>query len=285
MNTPYHLMIHSLLTRFHKEDANSLFKFFASEDESELSKTHVPQKPPVLQITEGLSNIHYSWLPPFLAKYPINLKNLIISSLPSSLLAGITKLAKPPIKKIPLSPFARFFFLKYFYQEWLPEDVVAIEFLEENPLNTLLHLTKLQLVSLVDFLGIQDLSIDLRKVVDKKTLDILKNLLSAHQKQYLDYCLKRADVPPVKPEPVQYWMQSKEKLALLIHQKGLARLAHALLGQNSHLIWHIIHRLDIGRGKELTKCLDSPTDIPKKLSSQITSEVLDLVKLLNKGKE
>lgn len=284
MSSSYHLLIQSLLTRAHPENAKNFLPYFSVEDESILNSTRASKKLPNLQISEALSNIHYSWIPPALVQYPTNLKNFIVSSLPSSLSEGVMRLIKPPIQKTNLSPFAKKFFLSLFYKDWAPGDLLYTEFLEVNPLNGLLSLSKLQLVSLVDFLGIQDLSIDLRKIVDKKVLDSLKKSLSAHQKQYLDYCLRRADIPVVKAETIHYWMQDMSKLPLLIHQKGLGRLAYALLGQNSHLIWHITHRLDIGRGKELSKLLSSMPSASQKLIAQICSEVLDLMKLLNKGK-
>jgi len=38
-----------------------------------------------------------------------------------------------------------------------------------------------------------------------------------------------------------------------LHRRGIMRLGYALSGQHPDFIWHLSHRLDIGRGRLLKK--------------------------------
>lgn len=63
---------------------------------------------------------------------------------------------------------------------------------------------------------------------------------------------------------------------MLLHHRGLARLAKGLMDEDPSLRWHLCHRLDTGRGEALMKLFagkHDPAMIP-----YFKGEVIHLVK-------
>lgn len=287
MSKLYLLTLQALCQTFEKQAATSLYKLFPKEVEIELlgnPKSYALPKS-LFDVESIFASIHYSWLLSHLEKYPASERTFFFSSLPKILQEGLSQMMQPKLYVIPLSPLAKNFFLQKMTQDWLTsEKSLPKEFIEPTPLKELLNLTKLQLVTLIDYLGIQDLSIDLRKVLDKKVLEEINQKLSAQQKSYLNFCLKKGDLPLIKPEMISFWQKDPTVFANLIQQKGLARCAAGLAHESQDLIWHISHLLDIGRGKELMKQLKEReiAKIPPKLKAQVAEQLLNLAAFLKK---
>jgi hypothetical protein len=53
------------------------------------------------------------------------------------------------------------------------------------------------------------------------------------------------------------WKGDPGQLERLLHRRGLLRLSCALAGQPRDFVWHIVHRLDVGRGHLLGKYFSS----------------------------
>lgn len=265
------LTIKSLLTKNKESDA--FLKFFPKEDEGALKKTpgftEIPRS--VFSPLDILSGIHESHLAPLLAKYPEEVQKLIRSSLPEN---GAKEL-------IPLPPFAKNYFIQLFYSQNFKETVYPKEFLPKNALNELLLLTKAQLVLLIDLLGIEDLAIDLKKVMDRQVLEGIRKELSAYQRQYLSLLLQKTTLVLIQPERISFWQHETRKQ---VQRKGMVRLAAALQGCDAKFLWYILQLLDVKRAGELQEALFAKEKLPAKHREVLASQMALLIKAL-RGKK
>jgi hypothetical protein len=288
MNTLYLLSLKAFIDNSSCKTPEGLYKYFEEDVQKSLKSLQGPLNIPLsfLKSSETLLNVHYSWLKPLFEEMNPQEGSLYFSALPTATQSSLTNLLSNCPKVIELSSFAKKFFLERLFLKFSENTpFLPVEFIPKSPLNTLLSIKKSYLVWLIDILGIQDLSLDLRKVLDKRILDDIFNKLEEHQKKYLKSILNRGDLPLVKSEDLAYWLKGKDILLNQIHQKGLHRLSIALLGQNESLIWHISRLLDTGRGSELIKNLQDTRlkAINPKLKEQITANLLSLLTLFKES--
>ena len=125
--------------------------------------------------------------------------------------------------------------------------------LPSAPLNSLLYLSKKELIALIDDLAMYDLAAELRQIVETKILKKIYSLLSEEQKKLLKMAVAQRETISFPRLGLDRWDRTEESLRYLLHRRGLVRLGAALSGQDPDLIWYLCHRLDIGRGSALFK--------------------------------
>ena len=131
--------------------------------------------------------------------------------------------------------------------------------LPATPLKALSALSKTELIRLIDLLSLHDLAAELRQIVETKILKKIYSLLSEEERKFLKGAMAHKDHFVLMKMGLDRWDGSEETFRTLLHRRGLARLGAALSGQDPNLIWHICHRLDIGRGNALFKyCKKEP---------------------------
>lgn len=289
MNKLYLLSLKSFIEQSAPKDAQSLYKFLREDVQAELKDLKEQVKIPLSFIisSEALANIHYSWFKPLIDSLEPMEASCYISSLPSNIKGPLNTILNTKAQLLELPTLAKKFFLERFFLKFIEKTpFLPQEFLPQRAINDILSLKKTYFVWLIDLLGIQDLSLDLRKVLDKRILEDILSKLDDHQKKYLTSILNRGDLPFIKSEELTYWQKSKEVLLNQIHQKGLLRLSIALKDEDENLVWHISRLLDIGRGSELIKNLQDTRlkAITPKLKEQITSNLLSLLNLFKDSK-
>ena len=131
------------------------------------------------------------------------------------------------------------FFLKKTLLNYLETIVLPIPYLQKSLMTPLLFLSKKQLITLIDYLSLYDLAFELKHIVDKK----------------------------------------EKSLRLLMHKRGVFRFSIALSSQSKELIWHIIHRLDKGRGGMLQKCIKK--EIASHIVDSVQASVIELIESEN----
>jgi hypothetical protein len=288
MNQLYLLSLKAFIENTSSKDGKNLYKFLQEGVSQELNhfKESVGIPLSYMQRDVAIESIHASWYKLQLESYPKDEIAFYLSSLPVTTRNNLLELLKIKPSILKLSTFAKNFFAEKFFLDFTQKNpFLPMEFLPKSPFNDILLLKKNYLITLIDLLGIQDLALDLRKVLDKRILDDISSKLQDHQKKYLFNILRIGDLPVIKSEELAFWQKSKEALSLLITQKGLYRLSLALLEQNENLVWHIARILDISRGMQLIKNLQDKSigSINTKIREQISLNTLNLLNLFKEG--
>jgi hypothetical protein len=277
------VMFKILMNRFHPGVGEAYLKSLPKNEVKEIFRHHVVTDDITLMLTwplDQIKNTHYSWLSPVFQQFPKNLQPYAIASLPDPLSSSLRRALKVSTKHIELSLPAKSFFLKMFLDHWKQQDVLPPQYLPPTPLSPLLELNKVELVELIDFLAIHDLSYAIRYIVDKNTLKAIYQCLSLKKQQFLRICLHQKEKVSAPRLEIEKWDGDAQKLEALLHHRGLFRLGKALAGQHSDFFWHITHTLDSGRGKILSKYF-TVEEIPK-VTPALIQQVLFLLNFLKK---
>ena len=167
MNTTSWIVFRHLIER----DKQSTFSRYLSPSEQEKLQSVPPSKKDPFthfySMKERLQGIHYSWLIPFLEPFAEDDKAMILSSLENPQLEKLKKHFKIKSSPFSLKDTAKSYLTQALY-EWVISDqkeLLPLEFLPQHPLNPLLNLTKSQIQTLVDYLGLHDLAIELKHVI------------------------------------------------------------------------------------------------------------------------
>lgn len=282
MQTTSWEVLSALLHHYHPDDYASMLKYFPAEGAKllEHAKRPIAEKTLALQtLLEAIQQIHYSWFHKPIHEHPKNLIPFLISSLPKEHVSGLEKMQQHSYETCIVPPVFQSFFLKILYKQIGADFVLPVNYLPDTELKILLKLSKIQLTRLIDYLGLYDLGATLQQIVDKRSLENIMSMLSPGQCK----CLKKilhAKLPTTATSLINiHSCRSAPELYLQIHKKGLQRFSKALAGQNSHFIWHICHRLDIGRGEKLLQLMRHKEATTN--TTIITKQVLEVVSLFN----
>jgi hypothetical protein len=161
------------------------------------------------------------------------------------------KLAKRESIQVTLAPVTKNFLLSYFLKSYRDAPELPQELMPKTSLDMLLALTKNELVDLIDLLAMQDLAEEVRHIVDKKLIQAIVLNLTPLQQKYLKTCLHQKSKIPIPSLNAKEAHQDKKAFLILLHKRGLKRLAIATSGLPADFMWHLSHLLDRGRGKIL----------------------------------
>lgn len=259
------VMFRVLLNRYHPINAPVLLKFLPEEDLRTLQPLEIPSDDVTAALESPkalLARIHYSWLLASIQALPAILHGPLLGSLSEAqalqlmpLLGKTSSLHLP----VPAAPLQAFLAEKLFHLV-KPLTLLPLAYLPPSLLKVLAHLEKSQIVKMVDFLGIHDVSESMRYIIDKNLLKKIFACLSVQKRQFLKLCIQQQEKLTATRLDLTGWDGSCEKLDTIMHRRGLLRLGKALCGQHPDLVWYITHILDSGRGQILLKHF-SPTVI------------------------
>src|SRR5262249_37799794 len=143
-----------------------------------------------------------------------------------------------------IAPPIKSFILNMLYSYLKAEKHLPKEYLPESDLSALLKWSKKKLISLIDYLGLYDLAIEIRHIVNPNYLKNIYSCLTPKQQYFLKVCLhqkERLTTPKLGIDPTK---QDCDRLKKLVHRRGLARLGKALAGQHMDAVWYLAHTLD-----------------------------------------
>lgn len=248
-------MINTLLNHFHPGKESYYYKYFSEKLSKKLKQypLSIPFSIASWQLQETIHRMHYSWLEPIFKKKSSFLTSYFLNFLSSAQVGGLTGLLDRKESKLELKAHIEPYFFKLFCEEIEDKEVVPIDFLPKSSLNILVALKKQQLVNLIDLLGLHDLAISMRQVVDRAIIDAIYAQISPLQRQYLRFCLQLQEIPVLPIQPIQQWLSDLENFQRKIHFRGIFRFSIALIDQSYSLKWYISRCLDIGRGKQFLK--------------------------------
>jgi hypothetical protein len=276
------IMLRVLLNRYHPNFPPSLLQALPQQEIDAVNKLEITSKNPaeaILSPAEELKKIHYSWLTSYLEKIPMQILEPTIHSLsPEQAAKFSVQFEIPPLAKPIAQPIKTYLLLKLF-NAVKPPEILPVEFLPQTHLSCLARLSKNQLIELIDYLGIYDLTEEVRHIIEKEKLKKLNVCLDQKQKTFLRICLHQREKVAAPPVNLKQWDGSQATLRKLVHVRGLLRLGKACCGQHPDLMWHISHHLDIGRGKEVIKNFSS-APIPG-VTAALIQQVLSVMDFLN----
>jgi hypothetical protein len=169
-----------------------------------------------------------------------------------------------------------------FLQQWLlrklssgQEDLLPLECLPDSPFNVLLNWKLEELSLLIDRLGLHDLALDMRRVIDTRRLKLIHNALSSDEVRLLHVLRHQKEPVAFSSMGLHQWNGQTETLRQALHQRGLNRLAKALFGQEPSFLWHLSRQFDAGRAALLSR-LCTGIDHPK-AAALLTAQVLECI--------
>lgn len=288
MRSSSRVVLKSFLEHCSPTERSSLVNYLAPIEKQILDKLPKTYGNP-LRDTETpeqlLQQIHPSWLSPFLRTLSEKDIGFFLAALGTPLSSAVRKellyAGEIPVVSQLGKEYLQKTLLGYLTAE--VEDLLPLAFLPESPLNALLDLKNELLNLSLDFLGLHDLCVEVKQIIEKTKLQKINEALTTHQLNYLKILLQ-------SPEPVAFakmglanWNEDPEKLKMLIRQRGANRMAKALYGQDPSLVWHVLHKLDFERAF-LVKKLMSPMDNSRAIQILI-AQILEYITYIGRHHE
>ncbi|NGX42754.1 MAG: hypothetical protein K940chlam7_01041 [Chlamydiae bacterium] len=250
------MMLRLLLNRYHEGTTESVLKGLPEEERRKVLDLPLVSKdvlPALRQPIEAMQHVHYSWLIPQLQSISKRKLRLVISILPEHLATKLCDTLKMTSKPLTLSTPMRSFLRSQLHNAIEFNDVLPVEYLPATEMTRVAKLRKRELVDLIDYLGLYDLAEEIKHIVDRKLLKSLYECLSKKKHIFLRECLHQREKLVTQRLQLEHWDGDCQKLAKLLHHRGMVRLGYALSGQHPDLLWHITHILDTGRGEKLSR--------------------------------
>lgn len=275
------LMLRVLINRFNPGAGNALVKFLPQEEASRIASPDIRSVdiiPLLLRPKHIMDLLHYSWIQPLIEKYPEDMHPIFLGILTPRQVTGLRRIF--PQTAYAVSPLVKNFLQFCLYSRLPDNHPLPIDYLPPSEFAKLLTYTKNEIVDLIDLLGLHDLAVKIRSIVNKQHLDHISSCLTPKQQHFLKICLYRKEplaAPPFDINPADFRC---ETLKNLIHQRGLARFGKALCGEHPDFIWYIAHILDTGRGKVIQEYY-KPDPIPK-VTALLKSQVMNVMNFLKK---
>ncbi|MES2200476.1 MAG: hypothetical protein V4489_09985 [Chlamydiota bacterium] len=231
-----------------KETKESLLSFLPSEQKKEFSSALLCSSDLTLgfnQVRHLLQWTHYSWFAPFLRTLSENEISIFLSAFPEEKAKQLTEcllLSSPPT---PLPPASKAFIQKKIIEALLVENpnLPPIEALPASSLKDLSDLTSENLSLLIDFLGLYDLAIEMRLVIDTVKIKKIKSILSKEEVFFLSLISGRQDPPLFKQAGLSLWNGNTKDLLTLLHKRGMNRLAKVLYPEDPNFVYYIKLRM------------------------------------------
>ena len=265
-------LLHILINRFHPGGAAVLAPYLF-EEEAKVFEAHQTTANDWAEATgfgdKSLQQVHYSHLAPAVLKLDPKWQPYALAALPTSVSIGCQRLlgqtAVEPAPNRFIASVLRQKVQSTFQNESNHKSLSTLELSELA--SKLMSLSKKELVQLVDLFAMQDVAEDIRNIVDKAKLKKVYHELSQAQQDYLKVCLHQVDRLPAPKIGLENWDGDSDKLAKLLHRRGLSRLAKALFDVSADEVWHISCKFDTGRSKALAKY------IPEEQAATVTESL------------
>lgn len=277
------MMIRVLLQRFARSEREAVLKNLPQPTIQSILNQEIHSDNVALllaQPQELIGKVHYSWLHEAFMKIPQALAPFVLTALPKTHADGLSRLSGQAISPVRLAEPVTRFLVNTLYENFEKREILPLEYLPPSPQSNLLNLSKVELSQLFSFLGLYDLADAIRHIVDKKKLTTIYACLGAEQQRFLRNCLHQKEKLVISKLNLDQWDGDKSKLDIMLHKRGIMRFGKAISGEHPDFVWHIVHTLDSGRGKNLLSFYESKRipGVTDALSLQLNS----VINFLNK---
>ena len=272
-------MFSALAQRFHHSPAESLLRFLPEDKQTFDSSNPGLSSVPSLISAKQLLDLHYSWLEPSLSQFEEEQQNLFSGCLTQRQQLGLSKLWNRPLNNKAISNEIQTHLLKKLYEKIEFAPIPPKESIPQNsPYTQLLQLDKNHLVELIDFLGLFDLAVEIKRTVNRTSLKPIYLWLSEKHQTFLRTCLRQSTIITGPRQDIHTWAKSEKEFKRLLHTHGLTRFAIVLSKEHPALLWHLIHTLDKGRGSIINKVMQQTHS--EELISSIHKQFFNLYQFL-----
>lgn len=278
MDTTASLTCLSFLQKCPAEKREALFWYLPISDQKNLSTLALPTE----DLTEGiesldeqLKRIHFSWFAPFLRTLSEMEARLFLSALSQPQVNGLKKILLLTNHPVTTSPLVKGFLQKTLWEKIAEKDLLPWQCLPASALNQLLSLSERQLELSINLLGLHDLSVEMRLIIETAKLKKIQSILSVEQQHYLKEILQKKEPLTFPRMALEKWDGKEESLKYLIQQRGLNRLAKALASEHPSLLWHVSHKMDIEKAEVLKKLSTSIKD--PRAAAFLAEQILEVV--------
>lgn len=282
------LFLKTLVERYHSGKELELLRYWnaptsvAAFNQIAIAKG-TPQELLILP-KKALEAIHYSWLAEAMEQLPPLLHLPIIASLGEEQKESLCHHKKIHKAQLPPSPAVIQPFLHaLLYRKVEGNDqVFPLAFSPIYPLSKLITLDKNLLLEIFDLLGLYDLAVKTKRIINKKTLDAIYQSLTPLRKKIFHIFLQSGDKARLPEIDLTGWTGDSRILKKMLHRRGILRLSHALAGYSQDFIWHFCRRLDTGRGRIVLRFY-SETATP--FAEPLAEQVQFIINMLTKKSE
>lgn len=273
-----------LVNRYHHRQSELLLKHLLPKVAEKVKALTIDadQIEPYLRRHEMLiGKVHYSWLVSPLKTFDTEKRALVLALLPQEVVSRLKDHFKEAQTPVELTPIGKKFFQALFLADLFPDAPLPITHIPKMKLSFLADMSKLELVELIDFLGLYDLAEELQYVLDKKVLEMMYKAIGKKRQFFLQKTLHQKEKMVSQRLKIEQWNGDEQTLLRLLHQKGMIRLGYALSGAHPDFTWYLSHLLDIGRGQKISEyCFkDAIPGVTETLSKQ----VINTAKFLKTG--
>ncbi len=281
------LVCKTFIEKKKNRDKTALLSFLPTKEQKLVLNLHQPSQD--LSLGFNLKNdvldwTHYSWMLPFLRSFSEKELCLFLSSLEKHTAIKLKNSLKFSMPFLKPSEIVQFFFRQKIanYLLLTNPDLLAFKALPKSPLNVLLELGSEDLRFVIELLGLHDLAIELKLIIDNAKLKKIYSIFSKEKEVFLKMLLHKKEPVVFKQIELSHWDEKPESLLLILFQRGLNRLAKAIYHENQSFVWYIQHRMDIEEShffSSLYKTLEYP-----KAYKFLSLQVLEAVSFLRKIK-
>lgn len=262
------------LIRFLPENEQKALKSLPSTEKNPLSAS--------FDEADFISSVHHSWLMPLMREATELEVSLYLAALEAPLASKIQKELLFS-KAVPqLTAVAKDFITHIAYSHLTQdqENFLPKEMLPHSPLTSLLDLTVDQLRAVIEYLGLHDLSVDMKQIIDNTKLKKIYAALTKESSTYLSHISSKKEPVIFKKIELQRWDGKSDSLKKLVTHRGINRLAKALYPENESLKWHITRKVSV-EDAQLLMSLCKPLEHAK-ATTLLVHQILEVMPLTQK---
>lgn len=283
MNKTAWIVCNAFLSKAGPDKKDALVRFLPQSQQELLTTLATPEKDPLkasFDSSKLLQMVHPSWFTSFLRSLPEAEVRLFLGSFPENTAKKLQKalLFSRPI--LPLTPLAKKYLQSLLVQQLQSghPDLLLIELLPHSALNTLLDVSHEAMQLLVEYLGLHDLAVEIRQIIDTMKLKKIHSVLSPDQEAYLKGLLQKKEAVLFKRMELTKWDGKSESLEKVLYHRGLNRLAKALYPENTSLLWYISHMLPWEEANSL-QSLCKPLEHAK-AAALLSHQILEILPII-----
>lgn len=286
MNTTSWIVCNAFLSRAGSVIKNKLISYLPKEEQELVENLRPSDKDPISRIYDKqllLKLFHPTWFTSFLRTLPEIDVGLFLSSLPESVCKPIQSALLYSNDLTPLRNCGKNYLqdalIDTLFQE--SENIIPLDLLPNSPLNSLLELSHGKIQQLIEYLGIHDLAVEMKQIIDTVKIKKIHACLSEDKMAYLKSLSQKTEPVLFKRMELAKWDGTADALFTVVYHRGLNRLAKALSIEDPSLIWYISRTIP-WQECNIFNTLCKPLNHPK-AAALLSNQILEILPLIQKN--
>lgn len=251
------IAFNAFLQKCPPDKQKSLMAHLPEADRKLIESLPKTREDPSQAAKDPIAEIHFSWFAPYLRSLPERDIRLFFSALTPQQAEGLKKSLLFSGTGAAIGEPAKKFLQATLFQKISADqaDLLPVSFLPDTPLFPLLEMNLADLNTVIDYLGLHDLAVEMRQIIEKAKLDNIYKVLSSEEQSYLKILMQSREPVAFSRMGLSNWRGDAESLKNMMRYRGLNRLAKALHGQHPSFIWHLCHHMDTDKAVMLQKLI------------------------------